>query len=724
MKNFLTGSKIGMVLLSAALMTACSTNTGANINAADSPAAGTSVTASATGGTAAEVELANVKTTDLVEYDADDTTTAWTADAATDITLAETTAEIKGAGATAKDGSVTVTEAGTYILTGSLSDGQIIVDEQAKGTVRLVLNGVSLKNSDSTPIYIKEAGKVVITLQEGTENSVADGANYVFADASTDEPSAAIFSKADLTINGTGKLTVTGGYKDGISSKDDLKIVGGTIAITAADDGIVGKDLVAVQDGNLTIKAEGDGIKSTNDEDTAKGFVAIAGGTFDITAGNDGIQAETAEVIDGGTFSLVTNGGYENAEVKTGDQGPGGKGMGGGRGGFGNQGAVDGTSAATNEAAAAVNTAAEAADTAAVTTAAVSTAEAAATTAETESTSAKGLKAGGDLTVNGGSFTINAADDALHSNSNVSVTDGEFKITTGDDGIHADSLTSLSGGTIDITKSYEGIEGGNITISGGEIRVAASDDGVNVSGGNDGNAAQGTAQQDQFTSSGSGQLTISGGSVTIDSTGDGLDSNGSVSMTGGTVIANGPTNDGNGPLDYDGTFDMTGGLLVAAGSSGMAQAPGEDSSQYSVSMSFTEAQQAGTLVHLEDGDGNNILTFAPSKNFSSVVVSSPDLKKGGSYTLSTGGTSTGMAVDGLYADGAYTGGTQVVAFDISGSVTWLNESGVTTANTGRGPGGGGFGSGGGTRPERGAGGNPPEGGAGGTPPDAAGETAN
>ncbi|WP_025709044.1 carbohydrate-binding domain-containing protein, partial [Paenibacillus graminis] len=333
MKKFLTGSKIGMVLLSAALLAACSTNTGAGTNAANSAAAGTAVTASATGGTTAAVELANVRTTDLVEYDEDDTTTAWTADASTDIALAGMTAEIEGAGAAAKDGSVTITEAGTYILSGTLSDGQIIVDEQAKGTVRLVLNGVSLKDSDSAPVYIKEAGKVVITLQEGTENSVADGATYVFADAATDEPSAAIFSKADLTINGTGKLTVTGSYKDGISSKDDLKIAGGTIDITAADDGIVGKDLVAVQGGNITIKAEGDGIKSTNDEDTAKGFVAITAGTFDITAGNDGIQAETAEVIDGGTFSLVTNGGYENAEVKTGDQGPGGMGLGGNRGG-------------------------------------------------------------------------------------------------------------------------------------------------------------------------------------------------------------------------------------------------------------------------------------------------------------------------------------------------------------------------------------------------------
>ncbi|WP_379156436.1 carbohydrate-binding domain-containing protein [Paenibacillus sp. sgz5001063] len=721
MKNFITGSKIGMVLLSAALMTACSTNSGTATNATNSAAAGTAVTTSAQSGTTAAVALANVKTTDLVEYDEDDTTTAWTAEASTGITLVGTTAQIEGAGATAKDGSVTITEAGTYILAGSLSDGQIVVDEQAKGTVRLVLNGVDLKDSDSAPIYIKEAGKVVITLQEGTENSISDGATYVFADGTADEPSAAIFSKADLTINGTGELTISGSYKDGISSKDDLKIVSGTLNITAADDGIVGKDLVAVKDGNITIKAEGDGIKSTNDEDTAKGFVAIAAGTFDITASNDGIQSETAEVIDGGTFNIVTNGGYENAEVKT-EQGPGGMGMGGGKGAFGDQGAVDGTSAATTDATPAKTTAAVATDAATVTTASVTTAVAT-TAADTESTSAKGLKSGGDLTVNGGSFTINSADDALHSNGNVSITEGEFKITAGDDGIHANSLTSLSGGTIDITKSYEGIEGGNITVAGGDIHVVASDDGVNVSGGNDANAAQGTAQQDEFTSTGSNMLTISGGTITVDANGDGLDSNGSVKMTGGTAIVNGPTNDGNGPLDYDGTFDMTGGFLVAAGSAGMAQAPGEDSSQYSVSMSFTADQQAGTLVHLQDSDGNTILTFAPSKSFRSVVVSSPDLKQGGSYTLSTGGTSTGTAVDGLYTEGEYSGGTQVVAFDISSSVTWLNESGVTTANTGRGPGGGGGfgGGGGGSRPDRGNGGTPPQGG---TPPDAPSEATN
>lgn len=714
MKKYRTASRIGMVLLCAAVVTACSANAASLSNTSNN---GNITVASGQRNISGTVQPASVKTADLVTWDEEDTVTAWTAAGSTAITLTGTSAAADGAGATVQGGTVTITEAGTYVLSGTLSDGQIIVDEQAKGTVRLVLNGAHLTDSDNAPIYIKEAGKVVITLQEGTDNSVTDGAAYVFADGAEDEPGAAIFSKADLTVNGTGKLTVTGNYNDGITGKDDLKIMSGTIEVQAADDGIVGKDMIAIQDGYITVHAEGDGLKSTNEKDAAKGFIAIAAGTFDITAGNDGIQAETAVVIDSGAYTLVTGGGQENAEVKTGDQG--GPGMGGG-GGFGQR-SEDGAIPAPGEAegtppqmdAAPEADIPQAAESG--TAAAVQTDTTAA--AETESVSTKGLRAGGDLTINGGSFKINSADDAVHSNSSISVTDGEFQISTGDDGIHADALVFLSGGTLDITKSYEGIEGADITISGGEIHVTASDDGVNVAGGNDTNTAAGTQAQDSFSSTGSNLLTISGGTLTVDAAGDGLDSNGSVTMTGGTVIVNGPENSGNGALDYDGTFNITGGFLIAAGASGMAQAPGEDSGQYSVSMEFAATQQAGTLVHLEDADGKTILTFAPAKSFQSVVVSSPELKEG-SYTIYTGGSSTGTAADGLYTEGEYSGGTKFVAFDITGSVTWVNASGVTTGGSGMGgPGGGGFGGGG--RGNR-AGGGP--GGQGGMPPADAGTT--
>lgn len=659
---------MGILLLCAVLMSACSTNTDATSAVED-----TSNLSSTQSEAATNVQLASVKLSDIVTFDEEDSVTAWTADQSTDITLAGTSAVVDGTGAEAKGGSVTITAAGTYVLSGTLSDGQIIVDNQDEGSVRLVLNGVNITDSDSAAIYIKEAGKAIITLQEGTENSVSDGATYVYPDESTDEPSAAIFSKADLTINGTGKLSVAANYNDGITSKDDLKIMAGTIEIKAADDGIVGKDLVAVQDGKISIIAEGDGMKSTNDTETDKGFIAIAGGTFDIKSDNDGIQAETALVIDGGTYTLVTGGGNENGEVKTGDQGRGmGMGMGGNRGAE-----SGGQVAGTPE-----------------TSAPPETPETAVTTTESETASTKGLKAGGDITVNNGSFSIDSADDAVHSNSNVAIKGGEFNIKAGDDGIHADALLAISGGVTDITKSYEGIEGANIAVSGGETHVVATDDGVNVAGGNDeATVGGGPQEQDQFSDSATNMLTISGGTLTVDATGDGLDSNGSITMSGGTVTVNGPTNGGNGALDFDGSFEQSGGILVAAGSTGMAQAPSEESSQYSVSMTFSETQQAGTLVHLEDSEGNTILTFAPSKDYQSVVISSPDLKEGGSYTLYSGGTSTGSETNGLYTDGDYTGGTKVVAFETSSSVTWLNESGVTTANTNQGPGGGGGGGG-------------------------------
>jgi hypothetical protein len=677
MKNYITVSKIGILLLCAGLMSACSNNN----TTAQSEATSSELTLSQSGA-ATEVQLAGAKLSDLVTFDEDDSNTSWTADQSTDIALAGTSAVVEGAGAESKDGSVAITAAGTYVLSGKLSDGQIVINNQDDGIVHLVLNGVNITDSDSAAIYIKEAGKVIITLEDGTENSVSDGATYVYADDTTDEPSAAIFSKADLTINGTGKLSVSANYNDGITSKDDLKIMSGILEIQAADDGIVGKDLVAVQDGSISITAEGDGIKSTNDTETDKGFIGITAGTFDIQAGNDGIQAETALVIDGGTYTLVTGGGNENGEVKTGDPGAG-MGMRGNRGqGTGGQ-APGTTDTSTSEAK--PETMPEASQQEASTTS---------TTAESETVSTKGLKAGGDISVNNGTFNIDSADDAVHSNSNVAIAAGEFNIKTGDDGIHADALVAISGGKIDITKSYEGIEGANIAMSGGEAHVVSSDDGVNVAGGNDEvTVGGGPQEQDQFSDAAANVLTISGGTLTVDATGDGLDSNGSIVMSGGTVIVNGPTNGGNGALDYDGSFEQSGGTLIAAGSSGMAQATSDTSSQHAVSMTFPQIQKAGALVHLEDSEGNTILTFAPSKDYQSLVMSSPDLKDGGSYTLYSGGTSTGSEANGLYTDGEYTGGTKVVTFEITSSVTWLNESGVTTANTNQGPGGGGGGKG-------------------------------
>lgn len=715
-KKIITGSKLWSVAMITAMVTACSAP------AATNSTANAAVSTTGTTKTVSVSEQTSVKYADLVTMDADDTNVSWSATDSTTIKLNGTTASITGSGAKAANGSVTISAAGTYVLSGKLTDGQIVVNIADKGTVHLVLNGATINDNDSAAIYIQKAGKAIITLEEGTENAVSDGKTYVYADATTDEPDAAIFSKADLTFNGTGKLTVTGNYNEGITSKDDLKIVSGTINVKSADDGIKGKDMVAIQAGTITIDSEGDGIKSTNDTDTTKGFVAIAGGTFNIQSGSDGIQAETALVTDGGTFNIVTGGGSANAPEKV-EEGP----FGGGGGGWGggtpptdmgtppdgeppaDMPSNNGTNA-TGAAPSSSTSAKAPAD---------SNADAdTSTTTEEETTSAKALKAGVDLTVNGGTYTIDSMDDSLHSNNNVIVNDGKFSIESGDDGIHADQALTINGGTITIAKSYEGLEGAIITLNDGDVDVTASDDGVNASG--DITAVSNasvtettgttstTDQSNQSTdansnarpqgggpggmpgeSASNSELHINGGSLTVNAGGDGLDSNGSIYMTDGTVIVNGPTDNGNGPLDYDGTFEMSGGYLVAAGSSGMAQGTSDTSTQNTIVMTYPETQKAGTLVHVQDSEGNNILTFAPAKDYQSVVVSSPDLKKDGSYVIYSGGTSTGKAVDGLYTDGTYSGGTKVVAFQSTSNVTWVNESGVTTANTGMGPGGGG-----------------------------------
>ncbi|KGE20145.1 carbohydrate-binding domain-containing protein [Paenibacillus wynnii] len=641
MKKLITGSKLSklsMVFMCAALIAACGNTSEAQTN--DETASTTTTAAKST--VATEGQQTSIKMSDLVTFDEKDQSTDWSAENPVLIQLEGTSASIEGSGAEAKDGSVMITAAGTYVLSGKLTEGQVVVDVQDEGNVRLVLNGVDIHDSDSAPIYVKEAKNAMITLIAGTENVVTDGKTYVLADDSTDEPNAAIFSKSDLTINGTGKLSVLANYNNGITSKDDLKIREGTIEVQAADDGILGRDMVAVADGKITIVAAGDGIKATNDTDAAKGFIAIAGGTFDVKAGADGIQAETTVLIDGGTYTMVTGGGNENGEVKVEERGQGGP--------WGGDTAQSSTDTEIES-------------------------------EETESQSAKGVKATGNIVVNNGTFTIDSADDAIHSNGSVVVSGGELAIASGDDGLHAGTSLTISGGQVDITKSYEGIEGSVITISGGETHVVASDDGTNAAGGTN------------------NLLNITGGYLTVNSLGDGLDSNGSLSMSGGTVVVSGPTGNGNGTLDYDGTFEMTGGTLAAAGSSGMAQAPSNDSSQFSLLMSFPQTQKAGTLVHLEDSEGNNIMTFAPAKDYQTIVISSPNLKKAGSYTLYSRGTSTGSEVSGYYADGEYSGGTKVIDFEITTSVTWLNESGVTAAQSNNFGGGGGGGRSKGVRPD-------------------------
>lgn len=562
---------------------------------------------------------------------------------------------VDGEGVTVENNKITITSAGTYSIKGTLADGQIIVNAGDEDKVYIILNGVNITCSNNAPIYVKNAKKTIISLADNTENYVKDGETYVLEDESTDEPNAAIFSKSDLIFIGNGSLTVDAKYNNGITSKDDLKVQSGNITVNAIDDGLRGKDSVAIANGNITITSGKDGIVSSNDEDSEKGYVLVEGGKINITAGRDGIQGETNAFVKDGDITINTGGGSQNAAAKV-ESGPG----------MGKPGSQNAS-----------------ADTVAT------------TTTEEESTSNKAIKAGVNIITEGGTFNIDSSEDAFHSNNNLVINAGTLNISSGDDGLHADSTLTINDGNINIAKAYEGIEGETITINNGEVNLVSSDDGLNASGGNDssgidGNTAQGNPAGGPGAKEGSsstGVININGGKINVNSNGDGIDSNGSIYMKDGTAIVNGPISDGNGPLDYDGTFESTGGVLIAAGSAGMAQTPSSESTQNSIKITLA-SQTANTLVRIESEDGEEIVTFAPSKQYASFVVSSAKLKTGSTYKVYVGGSSTGTAANGLYSDGTYTKGQEIGSATISGTVTEITQEGVTVSSHG-GPGGGG-----------------------------------
>lgn len=606
------------VVMVLALAGCVGTTTTTTATVADSTAAGTSTTSiadvinqsSATAvleaGTSAGAAPAGMEQTQSVAVVATDTTGAVT------IALNGDSITSDGAGVSIDGSTATITAAGTYTLSGALDDGQIIVDTSDEAPVTLILNGVDINTATSAPIYIANAGSAIIVLADNSANSLTDGASYVFANPEEDEPSGAIFSNDDLIITGTGSLTVTGNYNDGITSDDSLTIESGNITVTAVDDGIRGKDYLLIRDGTITVEAGGDGLKSDNEDDAELGYIAIESGTITVTAGGDAIAAETDVLVTGGEFTLRAGGGSR----------------------------------------------AQLADDA----------------------SAKGIKGAMNVLIDGGTFTIDAADDGIHSNAHITINGGTFTIASGDDGIHADSTVTINNGDIAITRSTEGIEGGVITINDGNINVVAGDDGINVSGDGDGSDTMGGPggrpgqSQGVTTYTGSFYLYINGGYIVVNAAGDGIDVNGAIVMTDGIVLVNGPTTSDNGALDYDATFNISGGLFVAVGSAGMAQAPSTTSTQNSVLINLSGTLPGGTLINIRNESGESILTFAPSKEYQSIVFSSPDLVNG-DYALYYGGSADGTVTDGLYTGGTYTPGTEYATFTVSGVTTTLGRGG-------------------------------------------------
>lgn len=244
-------------------------------------------------------------------YDHNDLDHSWDESGSTVILCDGVRTEIEGQGVSAADGVITIKAAGTYVLRGSC-EGQVVVDAGKEDVVRLVMDGFHISCDNNSPVYGLQSGKIVLILAGGTDNSVTDGEEYMFPSAEEDEPDAAVFSKDDLTINGTGALTVNGNYSNGIRSKDNLKVVSGELTVTAKKDGLKGRDSVTVRDGRIQIASAGDGIKSNNDTDPEKGFVVIEGGVIQIKAGDDGIHAKTWLTIFDGDIHVQES--YEGLE--------------------------------------------------------------------------------------------------------------------------------------------------------------------------------------------------------------------------------------------------------------------------------------------------------------------------------------------------------------------------------------------------------------------------
>lgn len=387
---------------------------------------------------------------------------------------------------------LTITEAGTYILSGTYTDQMLVVSAGDGDKVQIVLDGASMTNSEGPVIYVQNADKVFITAADGTENFLSDGADYTLTDEDT-TLDAAVFSRDDLTLNGSGSLTVTGNYKHGVVSKDDLVITSADLTVTAVNVGLNGKDCVKISGASASVTAGTDGIRSDNTAESDRGFISVIDSTLIITAEKDGIQAETAFLAENSSVSVTSGGGAGTAGAAGRSFGP-----------WSSFGTV------SNE-------------------------------------SSKGVKAGVSIEISGGSLTVDSLDDSIHTDGSVSILSGIFDLRSGDDGIHAEELVTIGGGTFSITAA-EGIEGTVIRISGGDITIRASDDGINAA-----------HKSPDYTPA----VEISGGTVVISMGAgdtDGIDANGNITISGGSISITGSS-----AFDYDGTASLTGGTVTVNG---------------------------------------------------------------------------------------------------------------------------------------------------------------
>ena len=542
-------------------------------------------------------------------------------------------------------GKVEIKESGTYYFHGEY--GEIYI---AKKELKLhfVFDGATVKNDSGVAINGTDFKKteLIITLNEGTENYVINGGEDVNA----------VHIKGSLAINGKGTLNVTSDGKSALKASKEIKIVDATLNLTAANHAITGSAVIA-SNCTIDVKSAGkDGINAECDEATEfttdDGYVSLTNVNYTCSVFGDGIQADTVVYINGGNYDIKTTG---NFVQKTSEN-------------------------MTEYGMTADDFKYIKSGTTFKRIASDETRRYSSSQLYGLSQGCKGIKVGeieyedenkntvtvtdGDylIVIIGGTFKIDSTDDGIHANSgDVLIEGGNYTISTYDDGITSDVLTKITGGNIDITTCYEGIEGGYIEISGGKINLTASDDGINA------------ASDDSKVTE---HIIISGGDITVNASGDGIDSNGSILISGGSVIVYGPTTGGDAGLDADRGIVITGGYVFVTSSLGMVETPSTNSTQYVVSYAYQTTITADSVISLVDGNENTLFSVTVKKNCQSIIFSTPDLIKGNTYSL-------------------YGGSSLLTSFTVSSIITTIGSSGSFFPGGNMGPGGkppqGGFG---------------------------------
>lgn len=488
---------------------------------------------------------------------------------ATQITLADQTATVTGQGASFSDQTVTITQAGTYVLTGSGKNIKLVVEAADTDQVHLVFQSLTLEG-EGTLLQVNKAQEVVISLVEGSQNALTESQ----ASDDDEEVKATIHSQVPLTLNGTGNLTLTALTKNALEVEDDLKVLGGTYTVKAANHGFKAEGALDIEAATLTIEAGKDGLLAEHDETTERANISLNPTQLSIAATEDGVDAGNELTIKGGTITVSQS--EEGLEARVIRQ------LGG-----------DVTIKSSDDG---VNASAG-------------------SSSKTTDTSATSKTTDASATSN----TADTSSSAGHATTDSGTTSSSASQATADPA----ATSQADQANKDKNATPPSPPAGQAPPQGGQPPQNGQGPGGMPPGG-------------QEESDPSLQIILEGGTLTIDAEGDGIDSNGTVSISGGSLVVNGSVQGGNGPLDAAGDITITGGTVWALGTSDMLQGFAQGSTQASITANI--AGTAGQTLIILDANGKEVTRQTASKDFQAVIMSSADLVDGQTYTIQVEGT--------------------------------------------------------------------------------------